>query len=102
MISLFAQVVVLPCDLYAVFLLSLLVYVVAWVIYTRYFHPLAKYPGPFFASVSRLWLVAQVKNANLDKTQRRLHEKYGTAPSVSTGRASIEDDFRTLRAGSPQ
>ena len=54
-----------------------LAYCVAWIVYARYFHPLAKYPGPFFASVTRLWLIVDVARGNCEKTQRRLHEQYG-------------------------
>lgn len=79
MISSLGQGVTLPCPLYVPLLLFSLVYVVTWVIYMRCFHPLSKYPGPFFASVSRLWLAVQVKKGHLDKTQRVLHSKYGAA-----------------------
>jgi hypothetical protein len=41
-------------------LLALLGYFVARVVYQivyyRYFHPLSKFPGPFWASVTRLWI----------------------------------------------
>ncbi|TPX07530.1 uncharacterized protein E0L32_002133 [Thyridium curvatum] len=81
----------LPCPLYVVFLLSLVLYFAAWVIYTRYFHPLAKYPGPFLASISRLWLVIQITKANIDKTQRKLHEKYGPFVRVAPNEVVISD-----------
>jgi hypothetical protein len=41
-------------------LLALLGYFVARVsyqiVYYRYLHPLSKFPGPFWASVTRLWI----------------------------------------------
>jgi hypothetical protein len=30
--------------------------VVYQIVYYRYFHPLSKFPGPFWASVTRLWI----------------------------------------------
>lgn len=55
----------------------LVAYSAAWVLYARLFHPLSKYPGPFLASVTRLWLVVDVAKGKTDLTQRALHKKYG-------------------------
>ncbi|RAR15515.1 pisatin demethylase [Stemphylium lycopersici] len=52
-------------------------YCVAWIIYARRFHALAKYPGPFLASITRLWLVIDVARGKPGETQRRLHRIYG-------------------------
>jgi len=54
-------------------LASLLLYVV----YQRYFHPLAKYPGPFLASITDLWQVHQFLTLKQPYTLTALHEKYG-------------------------
>lgn len=59
----------------------LLVSSLAWIVYARCFHPLAKYPGPFFASITRLWHIINVAQGSSDKTQRQLHEKYGNIAS---------------------
>jgi len=52
---------------------SLLLYVV----YQRCFHPLAKYPGPFLASITDLWQVNQYLTLKQPYTLTALHEKYG-------------------------
>lgn len=46
----------------------------------RYFHPLASFPGPVLATVTRLWLAFHVvKGADYAyHAFKRLHEKYGT------------------------
>ncbi|KAF2633131.1 cytochrome P450 [Macroventuria anomochaeta] len=49
---------------------------VGWILYARCIHPLAKFPGPLLASVTRLWLIFDVASGNAEKSQRRLHEKY--------------------------
>lgn len=48
----------------------LVVYSVGWVVYARTVHPLAKIPGPWLASVSRLWYMIQIYRGDMDKTQR--------------------------------
>lgn len=52
-------------------------YSLVWIIYARRFHPLAKYPGPFFASITRWWLIIDVTRGSADYTQKRLHAIYG-------------------------
>lgn len=50
--------------------LVLCLYWLGWVIYARFFHPLASIPGPWLASVSRTWYIIQVYRGNMEKTQR--------------------------------
>jgi hypothetical protein len=57
--------------------LLLATYWIGWIVYTRVFHPLARFPGPFWASVSRAWIVRSVIRGNPHETQRLLHAKYG-------------------------
>ncbi|RAR15793.1 pisatin demethylase [Stemphylium lycopersici] len=56
---------------------SFSIYCLAWIIYARYLHPLAKYPGPFVASITRFWYIVDVARGSSEKTQRHLHELYG-------------------------
>jgi len=56
---------------------ALVVYGIVWVVYARHFHPLSKIPGPWLASVSRLWYVVQIARGDMEKTQRRLHAQCG-------------------------
>lgn len=50
--------------------LALGLYCVGWIVYTRLFHPLAKVPGPWLASISRGWYMWQVHRGDMEKTQR--------------------------------
>lgn len=61
----------------SLFLASLVVYWFGWIIYARWFHPYAKYPGPFLASISRLWYVKAHFGSKVDWTQEELHRKFG-------------------------
>jgi hypothetical protein len=55
------------------------VFLIAWVIYTfvyrRYFHPLAKVPGPFWPAVTTL--AQTYHNGNYYKKIEEYHKKYG-------------------------
>ena len=51
--------------------------ILGWLAYTRLFHPLARVPGPFLASLTRLWYVRKVQHGSFDKLNRELHATYG-------------------------
>jgi hypothetical protein len=70
---------------YVVLPLAFAAYWIIWIVYSRFLHPLSKYPGPFLASISRSWIVFQVAGARAEITQRELHAKYGT----NTARCSL-------------
>ena len=55
----------------------------AYVIYQRHFHPLASVPGPFLASLSRLWLAQHSRSGDMHRTMISLHATLG--PLVRTG-----------------
>lgn len=40
-------------------------------------HPLAKFPGPLGAKVSKLWMVYITSKGSAHETGRRLHAQYG-------------------------
>jgi hypothetical protein len=54
-----------------------------YVIYYRYFHPLAKYPGPFLACLTNFWKAYQYWSLGFHHYMLDLHEKYG--PIVRIG-----------------
>lgn len=58
-----------------VFIALSLVYWLFWVTYVRTFHPLAKVPGPLWASTSRTWLMYRMYLGDLEVHQRALHER---------------------------
>lgn len=63
------------------FFLLILVYitfqVIKQIVYYRFFSPIKDFPGPFWASVTRLWLAWHNLQATEVKTEQALHEKYG-------------------------
>ncbi|RDW72398.1 cytochrome P450 [Aspergillus mulundensis] len=62
-----------------------------WIIYTRWLHPLSKFPGPFWASVSRIWTVLHVLPGDAEKRQRKLHEKYGPIVRIAPNELITSD-----------
>lgn len=51
--------------------------VVKQIVYYRFFSPIKDFPGPFWGSVTRLWLAWHNVNSTEVKTMQELHEKYG-------------------------
>lgn len=54
-----------------------------WIIYQRFLHPLASIPGPFTASLSRLWMTKHSWDGDMNTTMIALHKRHG--PLVRTG-----------------
>lgn len=63
--------------------LAAMTYTALWIIYAVTLHPLAKVPGPFWASVTRLWYMYQVKTGHMDRIQRELHKQYGSVVRIA-------------------
>lgn len=51
--------------------------VIADVVYKLYFHPLAKYPGPFLAKITNLYSAYHSWKGDIPIDQWRCHQKYG-------------------------
>ncbi|KAI0547173.1 cytochrome P450 [Xylaria curta] len=66
-------------------------YLVSWCIYCRTFHPLSKVPGPFWPSVTRLWLTYAVSRGDLDVVQRELHKRYGPLVRIAPDEIACAD-----------
>jgi cytochrome P450 len=77
--------------LFPILLISLLVALVSYVCYERYLHPLSKFPGPFFASISRLYLVYHSLKLQRNKLEIALHQKYGPIVRISPNEVLISD-----------
>lgn len=56
---------------------AVIIYMVGWIIYCRFLHPLRAIPGPFIASISRTWIVFKTLAGDMEHTQRALHKKHG-------------------------
>lgn len=54
-----------------------------YIVYMRFFHPLAKYPGPLLASLTNVWRAYWVYKLSLHEKLVELHFQYG--PVVRIG-----------------
>lgn len=61
----------------------------AYIVYQRYLHPLAKYPGPFLASLTDLWQVNQFLSLQQPYNLTKLHMKYGPIVRYGPDKLSI-------------
>ncbi|KAI5201748.1 hypothetical protein AUEXF2481DRAFT_694334 [Aureobasidium subglaciale EXF-2481] len=75
--------------------LAILGYVVTRVIYQivyyRWFHPLSKFPGPFWASVTRLWIAYHNLKEDEPMVAFELHKKYGPVIRITPTLLLVSD-----------
>jgi len=63
----------------------------AYTIYQQYFHPLASIPGPFWASLSRLWMTKHSWDGDMNVTMIDLHEKHGDLVRTGPNEVSVSN-----------
>ncbi|EMC95507.1 hypothetical protein BAUCODRAFT_111049 [Baudoinia panamericana UAMH 10762] len=63
-----------------------------YAIYQRFYHPLAKYPGPLLASLTDLWQVYQFLTLKQPYTLTQLHEQYGPVVRYGPDKLSLTDE----------
>jgi hypothetical protein len=62
-----------------------------YVIYQRYFHPLASFPGPFWASISPLWRAYHLVVGDTPTLLVDLHAKYGPIIRIAPNELDMND-----------
>ncbi|KAI0516780.1 putative cytochrome P450 [Xylaria bambusicola] len=68
---------------------SMIAYHLGNVIWNLYFHPLAKFPGPFLARSTLLWRMWMTLTGRHHEILRKQHEKYGNVVRVSPNELSF-------------
>ena len=63
---------------------------VAYIVYYRYLHPLARYPGPFWASLTNLWCTRLSIRGDWPQTLQELHNLYGPVIRIAPNEVSID------------
>lgn len=62
--------------------LSLSLASIFYAFYNRYFHPLAKVPGPYWASITPFWLAWQSYKQRRPRLDIDLHKRYGSVVRI--------------------
>ncbi|KAF2094901.1 cytochrome P450 [Rhizodiscina lignyota] len=65
--------------------------VVGYVVYERFLSPCAGIPGPFFASLSRWWMIKHTLEGDMHRVMIQQHEKYGSLVRTGPNELSISD-----------
>lgn len=68
-----------------------LLYVVATIIYNIFFHPIAKYPGPFLAKFTPIYPMLAMFKMNRVRWQHQMLQKYGSPVRVGTNELYFSD-----------
>ncbi|KAH6985234.1 putative cytochrome P450 [Ilyonectria destructans] len=73
------------------------------ILYMRYFHPLARFPGPFIASISNVYYARSMLSGSHHRNMLKLHGQYGPivrlAPNeLSFSSLSSRDDIYGFKA----
>ncbi|KAI9757651.1 MAG: hypothetical protein M4579_003376 [Chaenotheca gracillima] len=61
------------------------------IIYYRFFHPLSQFPGPFWASVTRLWIAYHSLKEDECAVEWELHKKYGRVIRITPTLLLVSD-----------
>ncbi|KAJ5334645.1 isotrichodermin C-15 hydroxylase [Penicillium brevicompactum] len=77
---------------FALPILFITLYLSGVVIYNVYFHPLAKFPGPFSMAASRLPYLYMVATGNAPHLTTALHRKYGSVFRIAPDELSFVTD----------
>ncbi|KAL5534887.1 hypothetical protein ACEPAF_2977 [Sanghuangporus sanghuang] len=75
--------------MFALFYLSLTASVILYRLSP--WHPLAKYPGPLFAKISKFWVAYRTSKGKLHIDFKSLHEQYGPYVRVGPNENSVAD-----------
>ena len=63
-----------------------------YVVYQRFLHPLAKYPGPLLASLTDLWQVNEFLSQRQTQRLTALHHKYGPIVRYGPDKISVTQE----------
>jgi len=66
-------------------------FITIYVAYYRLFHPLARYPGPFWASLTNLWSLRLSVEGLWPHRMDALHARYGPIVRIAPNEVAIDD-----------
>lgn len=66
-----------------------LILMITYAIYQRLLHPLRRFPGPFWASITDLWQVYMLRQGNYPQMLCKLHQRYGQIVRIGPNELSF-------------
>jgi hypothetical protein len=75
----------------SLFAVTAVVFTVSYVVYQRFFSPLACVPGPFMASITSFWLAYHYRRQDWHKYAIELHQQYGPVVRVAPNTVDVGD-----------
>ena len=76
--------------MYSIFV-SISLFSLFYVLYQRFLHPLSRYPGPFWASLTDLYKISLLCTGRLPAHLLQLHEKYGDVIRIGPNELTFSD-----------
>ncbi|KAF4534195.1 Pisatin demethylase [Lasiodiplodia theobromae] len=70
---------------------SLAAFCLGWIVYQRFLSPLSQIPGPFWASISRLWYLRKINAEDMHRYTKKLHDRYGPIVRIAPNECSVCD-----------
>lgn len=67
------------------------VWLLGYVLYQRFFSPLAKVDGPFWASLTSIWKLHSFSKGDFHETIVALHQKYGPIVRIAPTEVIVSD-----------
>lgn len=89
MVSHFEQFLLSPGKALPAVGICIVLGILGYIVYQVYFHPLARFPGPFLAAVTDLWQVHQFLTLKEPYNLKELHAKYGQFVRYGPDKLSI-------------
>lgn len=80
-----------PFNIFCTFIAYTAIRVIYQILYYRLFHPLRHFPGPFWASVTRLWIAYHNVKADECELELALHRKYGPVLRITPTLLLVSD-----------
>jgi long-subunit acyl-CoA synthetase (AMP-forming) len=65
--------------------------VIQQIVYYRFLSPIKDFPGPFWASVTRIWIAWYNLMESEVQALEAVHKKYGEQTSLSSGHERFQD-----------
>lgn len=75
----------------AVIVIVCVVALISRAIYRRHIHPLSHIPGPYLASITRLWLLFHALRGEQHRVHLAVHKKYGSVVRVGPNHILLSD-----------